>query len=65
MMTLMVPDRLLLALREEYARLERESNPSPPSWDDYLSVALAIGVERLKTMRDAEALALLERELLG
>jgi len=45
--------------------LERESNPRSPTWDDYLSTVLLIGLERLGAMSDAEALAVLESEMLG
>ena len=55
---------LLTALWEQYKRLERESNPRPPTWNDYLSTVLSIGLEQLRTMSDAEALALLEKDLL-
>jgi hypothetical protein len=65
MTSVTIPGRLMLALREEYNRLERESNLVPPSWDDYLSVALSIGLERLGAMSDAEALAVLESEMFG
>jgi hypothetical protein len=59
------PVGTLTALREEYGRLERESNPRSPTWDDYLSTVLLIGLERLGAMSDAEALAVLESEMLG
>jgi hypothetical protein len=54
---------LLKALRKEYARLGRESNPRPPTWDDYFLVVLSLGLERLKKMADREALTRLENEL--
>jgi hypothetical protein len=46
--------RLMSALREEYRRLGRESNPGPPTWDDYLSTVLYIGLERLRSMSDRQ-----------
>jgi len=60
-----IPNPLFLALRREYRRLVHESNGAAPLWDDYLSAVLIIGGERLKTMSEAEALVVLEREMFG
>jgi len=62
-MSVQIRADLLKALRKEYGRLGRESNPTPPTWDDYLLVALSLGLERLKIVSDEEALVLLEAAL--
>jgi len=51
---------LFAALQREYKHVGRLSNPRPPRWSDFVAFALCLGLERLKTMSDAEALVLLE-----
>ncbi len=64
-MRLPIHQETMVRLREEYGRLERESNPGPPTWDDLLSTVLSIGLERLKGLNGMKLLALLESEMLG
>jgi hypothetical protein len=55
----MVPAKLLFALQEQYNRIGKMSNPRTPTRNNFLLVALCLGVENLQKIPARKALALL------
>jgi ADP-ribosylglycohydrolase len=64
-----IPADLDKTLRSEYSRLQGlqrgcSTNPGPVTWDTFLALCLALGLERLRQLSPEEALNRMENEAL-
>jgi len=63
LVTVELPQEVWDDLAREHARLASESNPSPLSWDRFMSGCIAIGLDQLKRLSVDELLDFVLEEL--